>query len=377
MLHCFCTAAAKILCKTVLKAHIIKLMLRAVYRIIDANFNRAREAARVMEEFCRFVLNCEPLSSRAKQLRHRLCAAVQGLDAELLIGSRDVDGDVGRQMRVDQQLSRRDLRDCFIAAAKRLTEALRVLAETSQTIEPAIAETFEELRFTAYKLEKDVLVLSSSAEKFGSVRLYIVITATAQTGDSQIQKLALDCAKGGADCIQLRAKGLSDARTFKLAGELVKICRDGGVISIVNDRVDIAATVGADGVHVGQDDLSISEGRKLQLRPMVFGLSTHSISELNAAIAQRPDYVGLGAIFPTETKSDVNIVGVEYVSKAVKLLAGSGIGHVAIGGITLENVDNVLKAGAKAVAVCSAVRDAADSSQMCRRLKDKILAHQQ
>jgi len=349
-------------------------MERAVFRIIDANFNRAREAARVMEEYCRFVLNSSALSGRAKQLRHQICGAIGKLDANKLIAARDVCGDVGRGMRVDGQLGRANLRDCFAAAAKRLTEALRVLAETAQTLNPAVAQTFEQLRFNAYSLEKDILISSSVAEKLSSVRLYVLLNANDDSSGSEILDLANACAAGGADCIQLRAKGINDRHIFKLAGEIVKVCKDATVVSIINDRVDIAAAVGADGVHLGQEDLPVSQARRMQLAPMIFGLSTHSIDQLKAAIAEKPDYVSLGAVFAGSTKPHVATAGLEYVSEATQLLQDSGIGHVAIGGITLENIDQVLKAGADAVAVCSAVAQARDPKTMCRRLKDKILA---
>ncbi|UCC22988.1 MAG: thiamine phosphate synthase, partial [Planctomycetota bacterium] len=231
-------------------------MQRGVYRIIDANFNRAREAARVMEEFCRFALNCGVLTDRAKQLRHELSAEIGKLDAGRLITSRDTVGDVGVGQTVDKQLKRGDLRDCFTASCKRLSEGLRALAEMAQTIDPSVARTFEKLRFEAYALEKDIVVFSDVSEKFGRVRLYVIISSSLP---ADVLSLAGRCAAGGADCIQLRAKDISDDELFALAVEFVKVCRDAGVLSIINDRVDIAATAGADGVHLGQNDLSIEQ----------------------------------------------------------------------------------------------------------------------
>ncbi len=134
------------------------MMESAIYRIIDANFNRAREGARVVEEYCRFALDSKALSARAKQLRHRLCSAVGQLDQGHLLAARDSVGDVGREMKVDDQLSRKTLADCATAAAKRLPEALRALAETVQTIDPELAQQFEKLRFQAYTLEKDIFI---------------------------------------------------------------------------------------------------------------------------------------------------------------------------------------------------------------------------
>src|SRR6056297_3257309 len=112
-------------------------MERNIYRIIDANFNRAREGCRTMEEFCRFELNSKSLSSRAKQIRHSLCAGVGKINSGRLIASRNSGGDVGRGLAVPKQMERKSLAECFTAACKRVGEALRVLAETTQTIDPA------------------------------------------------------------------------------------------------------------------------------------------------------------------------------------------------------------------------------------------------
>ncbi len=349
-------------------------MERSIYRIIDANFNRAREGARVMEEYCRFALNSSVLSGRAKQLRHQLCRTAQRLDSKALITSRQSDSDVGCEIKVDSQHQRKSLQDCFTAGAKRLTEALRVLAEMTQTIDPSIAAEFEKLRFAAYTLEKDVVLASDTMDKVSEMRLYVLITASLSDNSQQLIELTKACAAGGADCLQLRAKGLSDGPLLDLAGDFTKICNDYGVTSIINDRVAIAIAANADGVHFGQDDLPVNVGRKLQFKPMIFGLSTHSIEQLRSAIEIRPDYVGVGPVFPTVTKPSAKTVGLEYVSSAVDELDGTGIAHVAIGGITTRNVADVIKAGAKAVAVCSEVSQSPDPQAQCRKLKNIILS---
>ncbi len=347
-------------------------MERAVYRIIDANFNRAREAARVMEEFCRFALNSVELSSRAKRLRHELCGGIQRLDTEKLIISRDTQADVGRQLQVDNQLARTDLKDSFIAASKRLAEALRVLAEMVGPIDPGAGEIFERLRFESYGLEKDTFVYWEVSERFRTVRLYVLINATENSDRREILGLAQDCSEGGADCIQLRVKGISDRKSYELACDLVKLCKNAGVISIINDRADIASLAGADGVHLGQGDLPIEQARRIQLRPMIFGVSTRSVQQLKSAIRENTDYVALGPIFPTGTKPDTQAAGIDYITEALDVLKDTEISHVAIGGITLENADEVLKAGARTIAVCSALSRSDEPKTLCRKLKDKL-----
>jgi len=346
-------------------------MSRAVYRIIDANFNRAREALRVIEDFCRFSLNSAPLTTCAKQLRHELSAAIGKLDAAQLIAARDTLGDVGVGKTVDNQFQRSNLRDCFTAGCKRLTESLRALAEMTQTINPEVAQTIEKLRFSAYTLEKDIVLFSDTAEKFKPVRLYVIISSSLP---ADVFSLTHRCLAGGADCIQLRAKGVDDDKLFALALEFAKICKDAGVLSIINDRVDIAVAAGADGVHLGQNDLPLDQARKLQLAPLVIGKSTHSLEQLHAACEQLATYVSLGPVFSTGTKPTAKPVGLDYVKQATEILGRTGIGHVAIGGITLDNVGDVLNAGAKAIAVCSAVAEADDPAEACRALKEKITA---
>jgi thiamine-phosphate pyrophosphorylase len=347
-------------------------MERALFRIIDANFNRGREAARTMEEYCRFALNSPDLSSRAKMLRHDLCSIIKQFDPGLLIANRDVQGDVGRQMRIEGQLCRSTLSECFVAAAKRLSEALRVLAEAVQTFDPAVAADIERLRFDGYALEKDALVFSSTTAKFSSVRLYVLLTAMEDSGDKQILNLARLCVGAGVNCLQLRCKGISDRRALHLAKKIVSICRAGGTLSIINDRIDIAVSSGADGVHLGQDDISVADARQLQMTPMIVGLSTHSIDQLKDAIGQQPDYVALGPVFATPTKPSAEPVGLEYVSKALAILTDSNIGHVAIGGITPGNIGQVLAAGARTIAVSSVVTEAKDPESICRQLKETL-----
>ncbi|MFH1883155.1 MAG: thiamine phosphate synthase [Planctomycetota bacterium] len=346
-------------------------MERAVYRIIDANFNRAREAIRVVEEFCRFSLNSVPLTERAKQIRHQLSAAIGKLDAGRLISSRDTLGDVGLGKTVERQLARVNLKDCFTAGCKRLTEALRVLAEMAQTQDRSVAETIENLRYAAYTLEKDIVLFSDAFEKFQGVGLYVIITSNLP---ADVISLAYKCAAGGADCIQLRAKAICDDKLFAIAVEFVRICKDAGVLSIINDRVDIAAASGADGVHLGQNDLPAECARKLQLAPLIIGKSTHSLKQLRAACEERPTYAALGPVFATETKPAAEAVGLDYVSQATEILADTGVCNVAIGGISLDNVEDVLRVGAKAIAVCAAVTKASDPAAACRALKEKIAA---
>lgn len=346
-------------------------MERKLYRILDANFNRAREALRTMEEFCRFVLDSQPLAGRAKQMRHRLCAQIAELDTQKLLAERDSQADVGRDLQIPDPQHRKTLSDCFTAAAKRCSEALRVLAEMAQIENPAVASGLEQLRFETYTLEKDIAAVLPRS-RFADVGLYVLIPAGPDTPDAKVLDLAAACLDGGADALQLRAKEIPDNRLYDLTMRFVDLCRQRGRLSIINDRADIAALTEADGLHLGRQDLPIERARKLLFKPALIGQSTHNEQELNEALAAGADYVGIGPCYPTPTKPNLPLAGLDYIRKALAILKDSSVGHVAIGGITPDNIRPLLEAGVRAVAVSSVVCDAPDPQSICRRFKDLL-----
>lgn len=348
-------------------------MDNVLYRIIDANFNRAREALRVMEECCRFGLNHTTLAGRTKQCRHRLCEALSRLDRTRLLSSRDTAGDVGREMKIDGQLSRQSLEDCFTAAVKRSGEALRVLAESTQSIDSNIAAVMEQLRFEVYAIEKETVLKAFTAAKWSNVRLYVLINAFRDTPEEKVLGLAKDCIAGGADCLQLRAKDVPDKQWMNLARAFTHLCRESSVVSIINDRVDIAILSGADGVHLGQDELDVEAARQLAPMPMIVGVSTHSQQQLSSAIKSGCDYAAIGPAFPSITKPDLSIAGLEYIQTALTLLEKANIPHVAIGGISQTNINSLLEIGVKTIAVSSAVCDSTNPQKSCKVLKEMLL----
>ena len=347
-------------------------MNRATFRIIDANFNRAREGLRIAEEFCRFALNNETLSSRCKQIRHQLSATVSSLGMQRLVTARDTENDIGCGIEIAEQMKRANLEDCVTAGFARVTEALRVLAEAAATIDSTISGTLEQLRYDCYILEKDIALFGFGALMFRKVRLYGIITVESCSDVFVVAKAA---AENGADCLQLRAKKITDAAFLAIAKEFVDLCKHHNVISIINDRIDIAVAAQADGIHLGQDDLPLEEVRRCQLKPLITGISTHSTAELEKALEQMPHYVGLGSVFSTDTKQEVKIAGLDYIAKAIQFLKDKPVEAVAIGGINLETIEKVLQAGARRIAVSSCICKAEDPGQVCRKLKQKILQY--
>jgi thiamine-phosphate pyrophosphorylase len=175
--------------------------------------------------------------------------------------------------------------------------------------------------------------------------------------------------RGGCRLVQLRDKDLPPADVYHLARQLRSRCREAGGLFIVNDRVDLALAVDADGVHVGQDDLPAAAARRL-LRPgMILGVSTHDLAQARAAQDDGADYVAVGSMFPTGSKPGFQLVGPELL-RAVRPEIAAPL--VAIGGITPDNVDQVVHAGADAVAVISAVCAAPDPAEATRSFLERI-----
>jgi len=158
--------------------------------------------------------------------------------------------------------------------------------------------------------------------------------------------------KGGADIVQYRAKNKETKEMYQEAVQLKKICSFYKKPLIINDRVDIALAVNADGVHVGQDDMPVEVVRRLIGFDKILGLSTKTLEQVEEANKLPVDYIGFGSIFPTRTKENVQIAGIDNLKEAIKK---SIVPVVAIGGINLENVQQVLDVGCENVAVVSAV----------------------
>ncbi len=193
--------------------------------------------------------------------------------------------------------------------------------------------------------------------------LYVILDRTAARG-RDLEDVLDGAIAGGCRMVQLREKAWPSGRLLPVAEKLRERCRHAGVTFIVNDRVDVALAVDADGVHLGQDDLPPRAARPLLRRGMQLGLSTHSVAQARVAQTDGADYVAVGAMFPTTTKPDFELVGPDLVRNVRPLIRVPLIG---IGGITPENVAEVIGAGADGVAVISAVCGADDPAAATRR----------
>jgi thiamine-phosphate pyrophosphorylase len=338
-----------------------------VARILDANFNRAREALRVIEDSVRFGADDASLTAALKQLRHDLAAAIAGLDSQSLLTHRDTPGDVGTAISTDSEQTRDSMEDVVAAAFKRLTEALRVLEEYGKTVDASFAASIEQLRYRAYDLEMRVHFEPWRRRRFAQVRLYVLITESLCRGNwLRVAEAAIE---GGAQCLQLRQKALPDGELLRRAEALRELTRMRDTLLIINDRPDIARLVAADGVHLGQDDMPVAAARRIVGQRIIIGKSTHTLDQARSALAEKPDYIAVGPMFATATKPQEHIAGPETLAA---VLAETDRPHVAIGGITPDRIGQLTAVGCRCVAVCSAVISQPEVTEAARAIRAGI-----
>lgn len=346
-----------------------------VYRILDANFNRLREGLRVIEDAARFLLNDGETFALIKEMRHRVLLMVKNVPGGLnaLTGARDSARDVGARSQLTSEMCREDYSQVVIANIKRVQEAARVLEEYGKLVNRKLSTEAKALRFQAYELERILLprlnTVPLGCKKKLDLSLY-VITGDRFSRGRPLTQVVHEAIKGGATVIQLREKEFAARRLVEVGREIRKITREHNVTFIVNDRADVAAAVDADGVHLGQDDLPVSAARKILGPGKLIGVSTHSVEQALQAEKDGADYIGVGPVFETSSKDAVCApVGLELVREVSRLVS---IPKVAIGGIKLNNVPDVMSAGADGVAVITAVVAAPDVEKAARELKDAL-----
>jgi thiamine-phosphate pyrophosphorylase len=200
-------------------------------------------------------------------------------------------------------------------------------------------------------------------------RLYVIIDRAAAKG-RDLAEVTEAAIRGGADVLQLRDKTAADDELRREAERLLPLARGAGIPLILNDRPQVARAAGADGVHLGQEDLPLAEARRLLGPRAILGKSTHRLEQALAADAEGADYIGWGPIFPTPTKPDYGSVGLALISEVT---ARVKVPVVCIGGIDPATLPQVVAAGAECVAVVRAVCGAADPEAAARALKRTLI----
>jgi len=330
-------------------------------RVIDAAGNRAREGLRVVEDYVRFVLDDRQLTARLKSLRHEFTAVLARFPSTERIAARDTLGDVGAQLATPAERHRRDTASVLAANFTRLQESLRSLEEFAKILDPDASAALEQLRYQAYTLHRAVETLRASADRLRQARLYVLIDGRATA--EEFAELARAIASAGAHVIQLRDKRLDDRTLLERARTLRAITAEAGVLFIMNDRPDLAALSRADGVHVGQEELSVKDARAILGPKAIVGVSTHSIEQARQAVLDGASYLGVGPTFPSETKSFSSFPGVALLRAVAAEITAPAF---AIGGIRLDNLPLVLDSGFRRVAVGAAITNSASPGTAVR-----------
>jgi thiamine-phosphate pyrophosphorylase len=320
-------------------------MQPALYRILDANLDRAREGLRVIEEWCRFGLNHPRLTEQCKHLRQELA----NWHRSELRAARNTPDDPGTELTHPGEATRDTIEQVLQANFCRIEEALRVLEEYGKLYSQDMAASVKQMRYQVYTLESQLMV-QHRHQKLHQAKLYLITSPT-----DNLYATVEAALQGGLTLVQYRDKDSDDGVRLDHARALQRLCHDYGALFIVNDRIDLALAVDADGVHLGQQDLPIDFARQLLGSQRIIGRSTHNADDLQRAIQEGADYVGVGPVYETPTKEGRAAAGLDYVRYAVDHCP---IPWFAIGGIDATTVHDVLAAGAHRISVVRAIMQA-------------------
>ncbi len=339
----------------------------ALARILDASANRCREGLRVIEDFVRFHLDDAVLQRELKQVRHLLTTSLRYLGQEKWVPSRDSLRDVGPLGTLATERSRESLIDVIRANLKRVEESLRSLEEYGKLIDSEVALRLSECRYRVYTVEKVMESLLYNRQRLDQCRLYLLVTKAQCRYSPEI--VIRNSLEKGVDIVQVREKTMPDRELIDYCNQVREWTSAAGALLIINDRPDIAAACGADGVHLGQDDLDVASARRILGGTGIIGVSTHEPEQAKAAIFDGADYLGAGPVFPSQTKEFSEFAGLEYLQS----LAGSvAVPWFAIGGIQADNLHLVLKAGATRIAVSSVICQAPDPRGVTQELAGRL-----
>lgn len=334
---------------------------RSVYRILDANGNRAAEGLRALEEVARFLLDDLPLAERLKVLRQDLRRAMPAV----VVADRDTPGDVGVAYQAGASL-RTGLVAHLRANAARVQEALRATEEAARLGGlGAVAAAAERGRYAAYGIES-ALLSRCVAWRLWQVRLYVLVDAALCPDPVRVAAAA---ARGGAGAVQLRAKALDQRAYADLAMRVQEAVHASGTFFVINDHVAIAAALGADAVHVGQDDLGVGLVRSAVGPLCAIGVSCHTPDQVAAAQSAGADYLGLGPMFATTTKPHEPCRGPDLLD-AVR--GDLRLPSYAIGGLDAARIGALGQRIPHGVAVAGCVCRAADPEAATRALADLL-----
>ena len=337
-------------------------------RVLDAILNRLSEALRTVEDDLRFRCSIPVLSGRWKALRRRVGDLRGDLEKEgqPLSLLRDVRSDPGRWAGDSGHHQRPG--DLIAANIARAREASRSLEEQLRRFSLDLAGRAQQLRYGIYEAEAISVGFLRRQPRLAQRRLYLLVSEALCRGP--IIDTTIAAMEGGASIVQLREKTMAHGALLTLARQLREITAERDALLIINDHIDIAALCQADGVHLGQEDIAPAEARKILGGDAIIGLSTHCQEQAKNAALQGADYIGVGPIFPTETKIHRAAVGCGYIEAA---LAASELPGFAIGGVNADTIAEVIAAGARRVAVCTGIIAQEDPRAACAVIRERLV----
>ncbi len=356
-----------------------------IARILDAAANRAREGLRVLEDYCRFALDAKSLTRTLKNARHKLTqilldrrehsgqttifASDNDSTRQLLIAARDTEQDVGTNLSTASEEQRRTVFDVLTANIKRVQEAARTLEEFGKLISAEMGARFGNWRYELYTIEKTILTAISARERLRDRNLYLLLTS--ELCLRPVESVVKDAIAGGVGIVQVREKTFSDQKLMAHCRDMRMWTREAGALLIVNDRPDIALLCDADGAHVGQEEFSVRDTRRILGPDKLIGVSTHTIEQAHQAERDGADYLGVGPVFSSSTKNfdDDELAGLELVTQVAGEIA---LPWFAIGGIDTKNVEQVTKSGASRIAVSGAICKEREPRKAASKLADYL-----
>ncbi|MDX2271570.1 MAG: thiamine phosphate synthase [Cyanobacteriota bacterium] len=338
---------------------------QAVARVLDANLDRAREGLRVLEEWFRLGLESVNWAAECKDMRQEL----GGWHHPSLRSARDITTDPGTQLEHPQEQQRRDLEHLLQANCSRVQESLRVLeeygklGESRQWLPPTMPQVCKQMRYRLYEMES-ILLATTLRRRLERAQLYL-ITSPIEGWLAAVEQAL----QGGVTLVQYRHKTATPREKLRDLEQLKLLCQRYHALLIVNDHVDLALLVDADGVHLGQTDMPVAAARQLLGSQKLIGQSTTNSQELQAALATSADYVGVGPVYATPTKAGKAPAGLDYVRLAAATVR---LPWFAIGGIDADNLPAVCAAGASRVSVVRSLMEAVDPAQTARLMLTQI-----
>jgi len=277
-------------------------MTAGVFTAMDAGINRALEGLRVCEDIFRFSVR-NSVSAEFKDIRHAIVQAASFIPASQLIRARDVASDSQKFIDTGAETFRSGMGHVFRSNIRRAAESVRSLEEFSKTFNADAGASFQNIRFRLYGLEQkgwSLLVKDDLLSRF-RFSLYSVLDVSFVKAES-MPSAASTLIAAGARIIQLRMKNTPDSIFLPLAREISSICSGSSALFVVNDRPDIAVLSGAAGLHLGQDDMTPDEARRITGEDMLIGISAHSYEEAVKCIETSADYIAVGPVFPSVSK---------------------------------------------------------------------------